>query len=289
MHLLASGDERTNFLNDRDLIYYKLVGGLGNQLFGLSRAYLLHKELGKRIAIDVSNLDHTPKTGPEWANWEGLKTWSEIINSPTQVATPGNLWNLADSKNKMPKNTKHFTGWRLSLLEIESSGLFAPNEVPFSMVVNEEHTSGIHIRGGDYRNSQGIGLLSRKYYKKAIEIFSTDNLETFCIFTDDFEFAESMTKNLMRETNFVYSKSNSPLKTLLEMSICKKFIGSNSTLSWWAAYFSKSDQIILPKPMYLQDWSADREITLQKAIYLDRFSNIAARLSNYLLWKYIRR
>jgi hypothetical protein len=288
MHLLASEAEREKFLRDEDLIYYRLVGGLGNQLFGLSRAHLLYKELGKRIAIDVSNLDHTSPEGPEWVNWKGLEDWCVLIYSPSQINQPKNLWNLVNSPKAALKDNAYFKGWRLSLSEVESSSLFLSRQLPFPKGNKQKHTLGIHMRGGDYRNAQGIGLLSKNYYKKAINKLSIDRLETIIIFTDDKEYAESVTKHFPRHIQYAYSELKSPLSLLTEMSNCQNFIGSNSTLSWWAAYFSQSEQTILPKPMYLQDWFADREIYLKNVLYVDRFSNALTRKSSYFAWNYIR-
>jgi hypothetical protein len=288
MRLLASDEDREKYLKNRDLIYYKLVGGLGNQLFGISRAHLLHKDLGKRVAIDISNLDHTSAEGPEWIKWQGLAGWSELVYSPTQLSPPKNLWNLANPPKGGAKGTTYFTGWKLSLSEVESSGLFFSRQLPFPKKIEQNHSLGIHMRGGDYRNAQGIGLLSSAYYRNAIKKVGINELKTAVIFTDDEMYAKSVIKHLHLNIDFVYSKLKSPLNLLTEMSICNNFIGSNSTLSWWAAYFSKAEQLVLPKPMYLQDWYADREIYLENALYLDRFSNALARISSYFTWKYIR-
>jgi hypothetical protein len=108
------------------MTYYRIVGGLGNQLFGLSRAYLLHKEIGKRIAIDVSHLDHTLESGPDWKDWNGLEGWSELVKSPKHLTPPNQLQNLSDSPKEENFNTNFYTGWKFSLEEVLRSGLFSP-------------------------------------------------------------------------------------------------------------------------------------------------------------------
>jgi hypothetical protein len=286
MQIIDSEVSRRSFLSDQNLTYYKLVGGLGNQLFGLSRAYLLHKESKRRIAIDVSSLDHTPDSGPEWKNWDALQGWSELITSPRRLPPPRVLTNLLNAQDEDIHKSTFFTGWRLSLEEVFSSGLFIPGEMPFSIPKASEIKVGVHIRGGDYRKAPGIGLLSKAYYKRALQELQVATGGEITIFSDDLEYASKITKNLSSQSQLNFSNVKSPLSLLAEMSASETFIGSNSTLSWWASFFSKSSRISLPRPMYLQDWFADREIHLDKVQYIDRFSNPIGRGCSFLKWRY---
>ena len=289
MKYLSSHEERQDFLTDQNLTYYKLVGGLGNQLFGLSRAHLLYKEIGKKVAIDVTNLDHTSQAGPEWMDWSGLEEWCEIVESPKELRVTSQIWNLINSLYDAPQKTNCYTGWNLSLAEVLESGLFEPHQFPFSAPHDSVTCLGIHMRGGDYRNAKGIGLLDWNYYKRALDFAPIKTEETTTIFTDDLEYATAIVKCLGSSFKPEYSLTSSPLGVLAEMSAAKKLIGSNSTLSWWAAFFSKSKIKILPKPMYLQTWTADKEIIFQDVQYLSRFKNKFKENYEYILWKYIRR
>ena len=287
MQVFDREDSRQTFLNDQNLIYYKLVGGLGNQLFGLSRAYLLHKESEKRIAIDVTSLDHTPDSGPEWKNWNGLKEWSELITSPRSLPSPRGLKNLLNTQDQDVHETTFFTGWKLSLEEVLRSGLFKPGEMPFSTPKPSDIEVGVHVRGGDYRKAHGIGLLSKTYYRRALHKLQVATAAEITIFSDDPDYASAIAKSLSSQSQLNFSNVKSPLCLLAEMSESCAFIGSNSTLSWWASFFSKSSRIALPKPMYLQDWFADRDILLDKVQYIDRFSNPLARGFSFLKWRLI--
>jgi hypothetical protein len=287
MQVFDCEDSRQTFLNDQNLIYYKLVGGLGNQLFGLSRAYLLHKESEKRIAIDVTSLDHTPDSGPEWKNWNGLKDWSELITSPRSLPSPRGLKNLLNTPDQDLPETTFFTGWKLSLEEVLRSGLFIPGEIPFSTPKVSDIEVGVHIRGGDYRKAPGIGLLSKAYYRRALQELQVDSGAEITIFSDDPDYASVIAKSLSSQSQINFSNVKSPLFLLAEMSESSAFIGSNSTLSWWASFFSQSSRITMPNPMYLQDWFADRDIRLDKVQYIDRFSNPLARGCSFLKWRYI--
>ena len=289
MKLITSNGEREEFLRSENLAYFKLVGGLGNQLFGLSRAHLLHKELGKKIAVDVTYIDHAKKIEPEWLSCNQINGWCEIIASPKELQPLDRIWNLANPLRDAPPDTTYYTGWRLSLEEVHDSGLFAPNEWPFSLRKANGISLGMHIRGGDYRNAKGIGLLGMKYYRKALESIPSRFTDLITIYTDDLEYAASITDLLGSRYKTEYSRTSSPLGVLNEMSSADIFVGSNSTLSWWAAFFSRSKFKYLPVPMYLQDWSADKNIMLKEVQYLDRFQNILQEKYNYIMWNITRR
>jgi hypothetical protein len=281
--------EREEFLRNENLAYFKLTGGLGNQLFGLSRAHLLYKELGKKIAVDVTHIDHAKNVEPEWLSWIQLNGWCEIFASPKELQPPDEIWNLVNPLRDAPPKNLCYTGWRLSLEEVHESALFTQKELPFSAQNTKVTSLGMHIRGGDYKNAKGIGLLSVKYYRKALEIIPKRFDDLITIYTDDLEYAAYITDLLGLRYKFEFSHTSSPLGVLKEMSSANIFIGSNSTLSWWAAFFSVSRFKYLPAPMYLQEWYADRSINLSEVQYLDRFQNIFQKKYNYVLWNIIRR
>lgn len=287
MQYFRTARDLQDFLKEHDLIYYKIVGGLGNQLFGLSAAYQLSQQYGKRIGIDVSNLDHSPQEGPEWSDWHGIKGWSELFRTSKDVPSLP-TWNLINPIGLGSRDFTHFTGWRLSLGDILESGLFKLGELPFNFDGYESSALAIHIRGGDYRKAKGIGLLDPSYYRRAIETLGACVSSDTTIFTDDEDYANSIIDRLNIRKQIKYSRTDSALGVLTELSLSEAMIGSNSTLSWWAAFFSKSTNKILPRPFYLQDWNVDQEIRLTDVHYMGRFPNKFIECVNYLNWKHLR-
>lgn len=288
MSEFKTAQELENYLNEYSLVYYKLVGGLGNQLFGLSRAHLLSKQRGNKIALDISNLDHMQKNLPEWLPWAIQADWLVIITTAKAVSREIEPWNLIKPLEEAPKNCNKFTGWTLSLDEISRSNLFTPKVMPFKSYSKTITDIAIHIRGGDYTSAKGIGLLNSKYYERALEAFSINRSTSIKVYTDDFTLAKAIINSLNLSQSVNYSEQESALATLAELSSAPVLIGSNSTLSWWAAYFSDCKFKCLPKPMYLQDWTAERDIVLSDVIYLNRFKNKISELFNYTLWNYFR-
>ena len=287
LHFVSEAS-RNQFLIEQNLIYYKIHGGLGNQFFGLSAAHQLYKNFDKRIAIDVTNLDHTPELGPEWSNWSDIREWCEIFTQAEDIPLPNETWNLIRPFTSKSESTNFFTGWRLSLKDVYQSGLFKEGSFPHAHLKEQRPGIAIHFRGGDYRNASGIGLLHPSYYKRALNALE-DRLENpVTIFTDDLDYAYSIEDDLKLTNKAKYSQTSSALRVMEEMSAHKTFIGSNSTLSWWSAFFSQGTKVFMPQPIYLQDWNADKQILLDKVEYLSRFPNKLNESFNHLIWNVLR-
>ena len=287
LHFVSEAS-RDQFLEEQKLIYYKIHGGLGNQFFGLSSAYQLYKDINKRIAIDVTNLDHTPELGPEWSHWSEIREWCEIFTQSIDIPLPRTTWNLIRPFTTRDESTNYFTGWRLSLKDVHLSGLFKEGRFPSTQIKEQSPGIAVHLRGGDYRNATGIGLLHSSYYRRAIKALNGKSGKEITIFTDDQNYAHSILDELNLVNPLKYSQTSSALEVMAEMSAHDTFIGSNSTLSWWSAYFSRGTKLFMPLPMYLQDWNADRQIMLDKVEYLSRFPNKINKSAHYVMWNYLR-
>jgi hypothetical protein len=104
----------------------------------------------------------------------------------------------------------------------------------------------IHFRRGDTVNLQSThGLLSTHYFLRNM----SPNLETI-VCTDDMSYRDFIEKEF--NTRLIFTPlDTSTWQSLKILCVAKEFIGSNSTLSWWAAKIrSKSEKnaSILPRP-----------------------------------------
>lgn len=125
------------------------------------------------------------------------------------------------------------------------------------------YTQVLHVRRGDFmENEKTLGVLKDSYF--------TNNLQLNCpyiIHTDENAAQKSsLFKNALR----IYGDDNSPWLVLAHASKAKVFIGSNSTLSWWAAMLNKVDDAIikLPNPWYLSSPYPEALMNLSKARYV---------------------
>lgn len=109
----------------------------------------------------------------------------------------------------------------------------------------------VHIRRGDYSNEVALGVkditLPKEYYRKSmIELKNQVNNVFYIFMSNDVDFVET---EFDSTKNKVISKE-SDLVDFALMTLCKGGIVSNSSFSWWGAYFGKRENILAPKYWY---------------------------------------
>ena len=124
--------------------------------------------------------------------------------------------------------------------------------------IKQHESVALHLRRGDYINHPEFGMCSSEYYNNAIlEITKYLENPKFFIFTEDYDWFEKNI-NLNYPYRFVDSKEDmkymdyDPAQILYLMSLCKHFIISNSTFSWWGAWLSENPnkKIVSPSPWF---------------------------------------
>jgi hypothetical protein len=108
---------------------------------------------------------------------------------------------------------------------------------------------GVHIRRGDYVGLENYhGLTSSRYFKNAVQMIQQlSGFEKIMVFSDDIAVA----REVFPQGNYYISSQDldSSPETLILMSRCESFIGSNSSFSWWAAWLNPSpDKVVLSPP-----------------------------------------
>jgi hypothetical protein len=129
----------------------------------------------------------------------------------------------------------------------------------------------LHVRRGDFRkNVETLGLLTDEYF--------LENMESdlpFIVHTDELVNIQS---RLYNKASRVYRDNISPWSVVFQGANAKIFLGSNSTLSWWAiALNNRNDAVLkLPKPWYLIKSRVDDSLHLEKVTYVKaRFSELS--------------
>ena len=117
--------------------------------------------------------------------------------------------------------------------------------------IESTESVGISIRRGDFESDKQTkalhGVCDKEYFMKAIEEIKkrVDN-PVFILFSDDIEWAKA---NIQTGTVTFYEDGKDPVwEKLRMMSLCKHFILSNSTFSWWCQYLSTSENKIVISP-----------------------------------------
>ena len=102
------------------------------------------------------------------------------------------------------------------------------------------------------------GICTKSYYEKALEyLMNKVQNPVFHIFSDDIEMVK---KDFTFAYPVIYEEEKNANECLMKMSLCKFFIISNSTFSWWAQYLSKIKDKMVIAPA---SWYGDRNIKFE--------------------------
>jgi hypothetical protein len=244
-------------------IYYKITGGLGNQLFGISECHFLHKVTGKKIIIDFADVDHVKsnQVSPFEFDYDWMRM---VICNFKPDAQNVKLLNLASSD--VSPSHAFYTGWRPSMRALLESNFFQRGVLPKEW---EQRRRGqqkpyiaAHLRFGDYLNVPALGgdiSVDARYLKKALNLVTRElDVSRVLVFSDDMKRSEILCDDI-DGIDFVFSESLEPVEDLIEMCASDAIIASGSTYSFWAAFFAKTDKVFFPKPFFPTNprWEAD--------------------------------
>lgn len=116
--------------------------------------------------------------------------------------------------------------------------------------INNNESVCISIRRGDFLNKEFINsryICTEDYFQKAIKIMRELIPDSyFCVFSDEIDWVR---ENFDFGEKVIFeSGKNSISEKLYMMSLCKHFIISNSTFSWWAQYLAQNKEKIVISP-----------------------------------------
>ena len=237
------------------MIYIKLFGGLGNQLFQYAYGRYLgdHGQAVKYIVKLRSS---------------GLVDVFETNQS--EIAACRNEFGLAMRKAYAKFfASEYLTGFyqlpeyaevvRADLHFLRYQEYIA---TPFyAEIVGEAKSVGIHVRGGDYLDKGGYkqfgSVCDRDYYQRAIAcIESRIAHPRYFVFTNDREHAERvLPSGLVKESAFRGDKGfeSDPGFDLFLMSRCANNIIANSTYSWWGSFLNeRTGQIVVAPGKWIE-------------------------------------
>jgi Glycosyl transferase family 11 len=257
------------------MIYTRLMGGLGNQLFQYAAARSLAIRHGTDVLIDTSALTVEDKRITK----RDLVLQHFCIKGTFSSATPNYIkifakylpnlskqisaWHYHAESNpgydqrfqNLPDNTYLSGYWQsYKYFQCISKTIFdelSPKHGISSLTatriqsLNQNGSSvAVHIRRGDYVNlpsaAEHHGALAVQYYIKAIELVrKIDPNTNFYIFSDDISWCRKHLSGLEAPLIFVdQDASVSDWEDLILMSHCKHHIIANSSFSWWGAWLA---------------------------------------------------
>lgn len=262
------------------MIYIKLRGGLGNQIFQYAAARSLAESHNTKVWLDTTWLDKRSDESVVARNFE-----LDCFSLDTQtLKLAGSLkerfeYRFAHEYNeqqieydpeywRLPKHTKltgnfqseqYFSRYadtiRAALkwkTELESSRL--------SDAATKQHSVAIHFRRGDYVTNKAaaqlLGVLDLAYYKKAYGFIAKARpLGSTLIFSDDIPWCKKQVR-FLKNPIFVEGALSGPEEMQL-MSQCTHHILANSSFSWWGAWLGTDASQIVCAP---KKWFADKTV-----------------------------
>jgi hypothetical protein len=299
---------------------FQIVGGLGNQLYGLSAGIVFAQHLHRELVLDFNlvrlgaNLSRVPEIqkidlGELVNQFRSINTQEYPVklfyekvrrrfnHSLPSVFSDRIIPNIFWKEIQGYTDTKESVPVQLSQISagVNTIGGYFTNfdwanraiEHGFPMVLNPKspsrayqshqksflpHSIALHIRLGDYLwLSDTYPILTEDYYLNALNAINYSAGDRIHVFTDSVDQLKTRYPRLMALKNIhVIDPLNEmcAVETMALMSKHDKLIISNSTFSSWAAWFSRSSEVVTPIPHHNNNWE-DKLPQLWKRIHIN--------------------
>ncbi|SDW16217.1 alpha-1,2-fucosyltransferase [Litoreibacter albidus] len=254
------------------MIYSRIYGGLGNQLFQYAASRAVSLRTGTDLLLDT-------RLAPEGSHWAFAL---DHFNINARIAEPSDLppnkykliryalWRTfgrhpkfmrenglgyQEAIAKAPDDTYlhgYFQSERyfadvLDLLEDELRIVTPPdkqNAEYAKRIANAGHTVSLHMRRGDYlgtpKSSATYATCDEAYYLRALQQLSQGghDLKVF-VFSDDPDWVRANLRLPYDMTAVGHNGPDKHYEDLRLMSYCNDHIIANSTFSWWGGWLDR--------------------------------------------------
>jgi hypothetical protein len=282
------------------MIYTRLAGGLGNQIFQLAAAMALRTEGDQRLLFDTGSLaQYAVKRDlelprffdiPKWfvtdvdAGWEG------------RVLSGAMRFRIGRFVPKFGVNDGNFAAHLLARQEGRLPGLMLLDGyfqrdwlwLMFDAVRRElaarlrdpadsygpaaKFDCLLHIRGGDFLTAEYSNVVDREFYVRSLEFLrERADIASAFVVTDDVPFAKQALAGVAERVPglrlHIPEQRGDMFDDFMNIRNARSRVIGNSTFSWWAAALDPQ-QAITVSP---QQWTRglDRNLVLPWEIVLD--------------------
>ena len=256
------------------MLFSRMVGGLGNQLFQTA-AILKYRRNKEKVIISFLGAIHIPKRGnclnsifeiPDWLYFDNsrkLNLFTKLFSRSSAGLRFGSYLPLVGINDRNFNYKKsYFLNQKLLFLDgyfnqnwnyIQLNSLFSilklkPIKLNKAQLQICNHNVVIHIRGGDFLKINNLNICQFDYYKKTLEYFLSKGLKKFVVISEDQKYGKEVIKELKRyflDIEISIMKSDSIENDFNMIRSSKLAILSNSTFSWWASFLSSSKKEFL--------------------------------------------
>lgn len=256
-----------------------LQGGLANQLFQYAFGKYIIKNYGYTVKFNTSILSKfRKKIEPRKFEIRNILHPNSISHSYIDLLkffirnknnSLINSFYIENNLNEFPigniiERKKYFSGYFQNynyiddIWQLEKDNLSKLFE---RRLVKHKDYITIHVRLGDYRTNlianKFHGTLPVNYYIRSLEkLLDLTNIRTIQIVSDEVSIAKEYFKKFEKTLQILHDPSNDHFKDLNLLANSKGVIMSNSSFSWWGAYFAHQNNgasIIVPDRWFLSD------------------------------------
>jgi hypothetical protein len=278
-------------MKKNNMIYARIRGGLGNQLFQYCAARSLADQLNVSLGLDIreydesspydmslnhfnlraefhpTNLIRHKKSGRLAYLFDKLKGNHRNIYKEPFLMFDKNLSERADGTYLKGywQSEKYFISNKKNILK-DLSFNKSPDRLNQASLKDIQKTTSVslHIRRGDYvsnsRYNSIHGICDLDYYKKAV-MYLTKNIGNdikIFAFSDD---PDWVLRNLNLPIDIKFINNNSSKNSFEDLRLmlsCDHNIIANSSFSWWGAWLNQNPKKIVISP---QKWYANNKLS----------------------------
>ena len=256
------------------MLFSRMVGGLGNQLFQIA-ALLKYKRHKEKVIISFLGDIHIPKREnclrsifeiPDWLyfdNSRNLNLFIKLFARSSAGLRFGSYLPLVGINDRNFYHKKYYfsnqkllfldgyfnQNWTYSQLNSVLRILkLKPIKLDKEQLELCNNNVLIHIRGGDFLSIKNLNICKIDYYKNSIKYALSKGLKKFIVICEDQRYGKQVIKELKKcftSLQIKIVKSDTIKNDFNLIRSSQVAILSNSTFSWWASFLSNSKKEFL--------------------------------------------
>jgi len=232
-----------------DFITCRMIGRLGNQMFQIAHGYSQALTHRKQFVAPKFEVPVAPYIGNIFKSIDFLIDNTDNILNSENVYAPFHFSEVLPVKDKITifhgyyQSEKYFLNNKNTIID-----LFSPSQEFINKCFKaypelaSNNVTAINVRRGDYLTQpENHPVITKEFIYDALE--RIPNKEFIYVVSDDIPWCKDNIKT--DKITFVEYKE---LDALWLLSLCKNFVISNSTFSWWGAYLSKLPGKVVVSP-----------------------------------------
>ena len=264
------------------MIFSRMVGGLGNQLFQIA-ACLKYRRQGEKVIISFLGDIHVPKRinclnyifeKPNWLYYDDSRDLNVVKKFVAKTSASIRFGSYLPfiSINDRNFNQKNYPYSQKKILFLDgyfnNQWTYSTLKNAFSQLklrpieLNKEHLDicnndvVIHLRGSDFLKISDLNICKLEYYKKSINYAILKGYNSFKLISEDQIYGETFLKEINKyfiDLKISMLNSDTIKNDFNLIRSAKLAILSNSTFSWWASFLSISKkEFIVPENFSLK-------------------------------------